>query len=170
MKNREYLNDYKLDDNNKYVYTGKYYTYVDSEDLKLNKSTFVFLSVVVAIAVLSGGFINTSGMNNTFYVILPFITEVICTFVLCWNVIRLISQGNSIKEYVYISVTKKIPTSAKALLVFSSISFVATTVCCIIDFGIDLISMIYPMLKIVTIFVTVLFIKVYNTISFEQKN
>ena len=168
MKNRAYLNDYKLDENNKYVYTGKYYHY--QGDVTKQKRNFVFITFCITFAVIMSGCINSSGMNNSFYVIIPYIAEVGCVFTLCWNVIRLAAEGNSVKEYVYTSVTKHIPNAIKTLMFFTLAGLVATMVYLVIhiiqkdlDFSVS-----YPILKIITFLLSFLQFKQYKSMSFAE--
>ena len=169
MKNREYLNDYKLAANGEYVYTGKYYTY--TSDVTKKKRDLAFLTAVLTAAVIASGFINGSGMDNTFYVILPYIAEVACVFALCWNVVRLLGQRDRIKEYVYRVVVKNIPNALKTLMLCSALSFVATIVCLIIQIKNNTLDywVAYPIIKVIEFLVSFLTLKVFNTISFEQE-
>ena len=171
MKKRDYLNDYKLSANGEYVYTGKYYTYVDINGFKKNRFNIIFLTAVCAFAVIMSGCINSSGMNNSFYVILPYAAEVASVFALCWNVVRLAKEGDSIKEYVYASVTKNIPNAAKSLMLFSAVGLIGTIVYFIIhNIRHDLdYSVAYPIIKIITFLITLLLLKTYKIVSFEQK-
>ena len=171
MKKREYLNDYKLTASGEYVYTGKYYTYADIESGGKRRRNLIFLSAVILFAVVASGCINSSGMNNTFYVILPYIAEVAATFALCYNVVRLAYQKNDIKAYVYKPVVKNIPDSLKSLMLFSAISFVATIVYYIIHSikgNLDY-SVAYPIIKALIFGLAFLTLKVFKSICFEEK-
>jgi hypothetical protein len=111
-------------------------------------------------------------MNNSFYVILPFIFEVGCLFFLSWNVIRLLHEGENIKEYIYLAVIKKIPNSAKPMVLFSIIGAVMSLVYIFVHLSegaVGFADFLYPLFKTITAFITVYFIKYYNTIEIAKK-
>ena len=129
MKNKEkqsYLSDFKRNAEGEFVYTGKVYTLSDSALSARNKA--IVLTALLALSVIGSGLINGAGMNNTFYVIIPYILEVSCLFAVLWNFIRFLSSGKAVKEYVFNSAAKHLPPSAAALAVFSSAGLVCSVV------------------------------------------
>jgi hypothetical protein len=98
-KGWDYLNEYKQAADGQYVYTGNLYVLHDSGNVRKKIGVLWALSVA---AVIGSGLINAGGMNNSFYVIIPYIIEVICAFALSWHVIRLIFTKGDFKEYEFL--------------------------------------------------------------------
>ena len=170
MKNRNYLNDYKMTASGEYIYTGKRYVpTVDGYNRKVR--ILLLLSLLIASLVIGSGYIDGAGMINSFYVILPFIAEVGCVFFLLWNTIRLVTAKSEIKEYVYTSVMKKIPDASKALMFFSAFSAAASVVFFILNrrtISFDY-TVLYPVIKLVVIAVDYFFIRQFGKLSFTEK-
>jgi len=127
-KKWNYLNEFKRGTDGSYVYTGDYYSLSDSLDYK-KTNVIILLSVffLAALVALSGSF-NAAGLKNTFYVIIPFVGEVICAFVLVWSSVRLAWAGERIRAYVIQTACPKIGSGSLALGVFGFISLAASVV------------------------------------------
>ena len=122
------LNEYKRSADGDYVYTGGYYAPVDAATYGKRCRVFVLCGACVAALVVAQGLLTAGGMKNTFYVLLPFLGEVICLFLAVWNTVRLLYAGDRIKHYVYESVTKTIPGALLALSVFAAAAFIGSVV------------------------------------------
>lgn len=122
------LNEYKRSADGDYVYTGGYYAPVDAAAYGKRCRVFVLCGACVAALVVAQGLLTAGGMKNTFYVLLPFLGEVICLFLAVWNTVRLLYAGDRIKRYVYESVTKTIPGALLALCVFAAAAFIGSVV------------------------------------------
>lgn len=122
------LNDYKRSADGEYVYTGGYYAPVDAAAYGGRCRVFACFGVCAVALVAAQGLLTAGGMKNTFYVLLPFLGEVISVFLLVWNTVRLLYAGDRMKRYVYESVTKIIPNALLFLGVFAAAAFVGSVV------------------------------------------
>ena len=97
---REYLNDFVQDDKGGYSYTGKRYT-VDRHYAFYGDVYRKLLigAIIMAVFSVASGMIDAAGANGAFYVIIPFIGEISALFAIFWNVVKLMSQGEEVKEY-----------------------------------------------------------------------
>ena len=128
-KKSQYLNEYKLDDNGKYVYRGKYYSINESPEAI--KKIYIRLWIINAVligAVIGSGCINAAGMNNSFYVIIPFIAEVAMLFAYSWNSISLLTQGYKVKEYVYKKSFSKLSPVSMGIAISAAIGFICSLI------------------------------------------
>lgn len=98
-KRRAYLNDFKLQDNGEYAYKG--YVYVYQGDWKQNRKQFWGLCAALAALVIAAGLIPSGGMINTFYVILPFVGELITAALFLYAVYRFTSRDERIRSYIF---------------------------------------------------------------------
>lgn len=132
MKNplkREYLNDFAKNAQGEYIYNGDSYR-IES---KRTKCCFILacLTFFAVVPAASAGFTTWGGMRDTFYVIIPFILEIACCFGIVWNVARLMTKADNVKEYLLSSVSKFIPAftfAFSACLIVSSICIAVFTI------------------------------------------
>ena len=123
-KHSKYLGEFKMAADGKYVYMGKSFTLTDKDDFK--KLCAIWLCTFAS--VIGSGFINAAGLNNSFYVIIPYIGEVICIFALSWQVVRLVWNKGVLKEYYYNKFINNVPAASAILCFFSAAGFIASTV------------------------------------------
>ncbi|MCH5199893.1 MAG: hypothetical protein J1F60_02945 [Oscillospiraceae bacterium] len=107
-----------------YRYIGKYYAF--SQGQRLDAKRYLLfrtgLSVLSLLLVLGSGLLNSPGMHNTFYVIIPFVGSFLCAVACVWAGGRAMYYGASLKEYVYGATIVRL----KGLTVFQAVlSFLA---------------------------------------------
>ena len=165
---RRYLNDFKRSANGEYVYTGNVYLFGDYKDSGIKLGALCGLCFA---SVIGSGFINAAGLNNTFYVIIPYILEVACLFALCWNTVRLLWAKGELREYIYKPVTRGIPSSAMALSIFAGIGLICSIIFILIN-GFEkkeIWCIIYFILKIADFIFGILIFRLFKTFAFKQK-
>ena len=121
-KRWEHLNDFKKNDDGKYEYRGSYRVFAG--DKAAQKKEYALLWALLAAAVASSvgsGCISGAGITNTFYVILPFLGEICCLFVLTWNHCKILTKSDKIKSYIFKS-ADSIITYASAITVFFAVA------------------------------------------------
>lgn len=145
-KHSRYLGEYKMTADGKYVYTGNSFTVSDRAELK----KLCALWLCVSAAAVGSGFINAAGLNNSFYVILPFVGEIVCVFALSWQMIRLIWNKGTLKEYYYNKFINNIPAASSLLSVFAVAGIIGSSVFLILHGfeGKAVQSVIYLVLKL----------------------
>jgi hypothetical protein len=147
----KFLDSFRPGADGKYVYTG------DTFALKGNyKSAYLKMSlmcIALALCTVGSGFINAAGMNNTFYVIIPYAGEIICLFVILWNSTRIIYAGQNVRAYIYEPCVPRIYSGALALSVFSLVAFVGSVVFTVLHGfeGKTLHCIFYWFLKLITV-------------------
>ena len=86
-----------------YRYIGKYYTFSPNQSINAKRYLLILtgLSLLTAVLIVGSGLLNSPGMHNTFYVIIPFIGSFICSVACVWASGRAMYYGDPLKEYVY---------------------------------------------------------------------
>ena len=108
-----------------YQYTGESYRIRQEPDRKGNPLAKLTVSLIfTALPVIISGCIDADAANGTFYVILPFVGEVSCLFMLVWNYIRLASAKDNIRAYVLDHIRARIPGAATVLSICAILGFV----------------------------------------------
>ena len=132
-KKWDYINDFKMTADGKYTYMGDWYSLEDINAYKKVYLIFFLIAFVNAALVIGAGLINAAGMNNTFYVILPYVAQVCSAFALVWKSIRVVSAGEKIKGYVFETAIQRIPAALMSLFVFSIITLLSSIVFIILN-------------------------------------
>lgn len=120
-----YLNAFALDDEGNYGYCGASYAY---NSATISRKRFLVrlwtAGILAAGAVIAAGCIPAPGMDNSFYVILPYVGEVAFAGSLIWALVRMTAAGDPLRSYIYESTVEKIPGRAVATMVFAGIGLV----------------------------------------------
>ncbi len=167
---REYLNDFAANDSGGYSYTGKRYT-VDRHFAFYGDVYRKLLTggIVMLMISIGSGMIDAAGATGAFYVIIPFIGEVSALFAILWNVSRLISQGEEVKEYAFKKTNLWIPAGA-TMLMFFAMTGLLMSAAYIITHGFEdkvFKCVLYLALKTVTAFLAFEYKKYYNTVQWS---
>lgn len=97
---RSYLRDFVKNPDGSYVYTGKTW----HADPVLRRRMLIklwSLQAVMLLSVILPGFVTTAGLQNTFYVIIPYIFWLMSDFVLAYTLGNMTFGGNPLRDYVY---------------------------------------------------------------------
>ena len=165
---REYLNDFVKDDEGGYTYAGKRYTvdrhYAFYGDVYRR---LLIGAIVMAASVIGSGLIDAAGATGAFYVIIPFIGEVAAIFAIFWYVVKLMSQGEEVREYAFKKINTGIPAGA-AVLMFFAVTGLVMSAFYIATHGFEgkvLKCVLYLALKTITGFLAFEYKKYYNTVQ-----
>lgn len=134
---KSYLNDIQQNLSGEYIYTGAHWSYVP-EGKSYPRAVFeiVIFSLLSLAAVVSAGLVRAGGMGNCFYVLFPYIAELIAVFTLELAVYKLAVKGKKLRAYEYSASVEKIPVRAMLSAVFAGIGIVCIIIFVIIN-GID---------------------------------
>lgn len=97
---RSYLRDFVKNADGTYVYTGKMW----HADPALRRRMLVKLWALQAgmlLSVILPGFVTTAGLQNTFYVILPYMLWLISDIALTYTLGSMTFGGNPLRDYIY---------------------------------------------------------------------
>lgn len=170
-KRKEYLNDFKLNESGKYSYQGNFYCFAgdEAQRKKAYGAQWLFFAALAAASVASGC-LSGGGITNTFYVIIPYIGEMSALFALAWNLVKLLTKGGEIREYVYQSAHPKIPVAAMLMAFFAIIGGVLSLVFSVTSGFKDgvLNAVLYVALKSVSAAVALVFRNYFNRLEWMK--
>ncbi len=132
---RSHLRDFKVDSAGNYVYKGNTYDVQDRETLNRALKLIWAITAVTSLSVIVQGSIPADGMLNTFYIILPFMLELLCCGLFVYSLIKLTRAGKPLREYIYKATVLKIPARLLALSVFAFASALAYAIWLILNDG-----------------------------------
>ena len=117
-----HLNSFFMEEDGSYGYHGAVYAYDGPE--KSRKAFLLalwLLAALVAGAVIFAGCIPAPGMDNCFYVLLPYLGEVTAAGSLVWGLSRMTAGGDPLRAYVFEATVEKLPRRAAATMIFAGI-------------------------------------------------
>ncbi len=97
---RSYLRDFVRDQDGSYVYTGKTW-HADPALRRRMLLKLWALQAAMLLAVLLPGFVTTAGLQNTFYVIIPYVFWLMSDLSLAYTLGSMTFGGNPLRDYVY---------------------------------------------------------------------
>lgn len=97
---RSYLRDFVRGQDGSYVYTGKTW-YADPALRRRMLLKLWALQAAMLLAVLLPGFVTTAGLQNTFYVIIPYVFWLMSDLSLAYTLGSMTFGGNPLRDYVY---------------------------------------------------------------------
>ena len=169
-KRKEYLNEYKQDENGSFSYSGKYYRlYGDAGEVRKIKIILILGVIAMAAPIVGSGCIDAAGATGAYYVVIPMIGEFITLFVIGWNVVKLLAQGEKVKGYVLDQVESKVPPACIMLMAFAiaGACFAALYITFNGFGGKPIKCFLYLILKIATACIAFLFKKYYNNLDWR---
>lgn len=111
---RAYLDSFKMRSDGTYVYTGAHYRY-EGDTLRPDLIFLCGAAAIMLAAAVAAGCVSAPGMQDTFYVILPYTIGLVADISVCWGTARLVkgAKGDSpLREYVYEETVMQIPGRA----------------------------------------------------------
>ena len=116
-----YLNDFHPNLAGEYIYDGALYAcQSDPDTQKKSRRKLWGCTALLLLAALLSGSIPAPWMQNCFYVILPFLGELIAAVSVVWAVVKLGRDWSAVREYVYERTVPALPGRALCAAVFAA--------------------------------------------------
>lgn len=107
---RAYLDDFQTTVSGEMIYCGALYTFRgEAGERKQFLLKLMALSAAAAAFAVLSGCVPAPGTLNCFYVLLPMLGSILSAVSVLWAVIRLISGGEELREYVYRATVEEFP-------------------------------------------------------------
>ena len=110
---RAYLKDFRKNEHGEYSYKGDLYEYKGS-DLLWKKGILFALCAVLLAAEITAGCVSAPGMDNCFYVLLPYAAGLTGCASVCLAICNLCAGNNPLRAYVYEKSVLKITRKEKS--------------------------------------------------------
>lgn len=128
----EYLRDFRKDENGRYVYTGRMYSY-QGTDLKQRRLFLFVLSVCVFAAMIACGCIHVPGLSESFYVLPPYMVGLVSAGMSCAAAYHVWTGGDPMREYIYESGVLKLPGRSAFTAVCAAVALLGEVVYVILN-------------------------------------
>lgn len=170
LRHKEYLNDFARQENGQYVYAGAFYAW--GSDRKKSLLRLWTIAFGMAVCAVTGGCIPAAGMDNTFYVIIPFALEILAVASVWWALVRLSFAGDPMRGYLYEGTVEKLPVRVWLTLICAALGLIAVTVfLCLHGFvGKAFWTVIFYFLKAGNVLLAFFLQKAVKSLSFIRDN
>lgn len=121
-RRRDYLNDFHQNLTGEYQYTGAHYTFAGQGSRRTFLTQLWLLCGGTLLAAVIAGCVPAAGMDNSFYVILPYGGGLVAAISLCWGLGRLTAGGDPLRAYVYEQTVEKLPGRAVVTAAFGGMT------------------------------------------------
>ena len=120
-----YLNDFHPNLAGEYIYSGTLYACALDETAQRGmRRALAALAAVQLAAVIASGSIPAPGMQNSFYVILPFLGEVVAAASVVWALAKLGTDWREVREYNYEKSVAVLPVRTVVAAGFAALGIV----------------------------------------------
>ena len=123
---RPWLDEIQLGGDGQYAYRGSHQKFSgDDEAFRCFRLTLGVAAALVAVCVVAAGCLNVGTLDNTVWVLVPYMLEVVLTAAFAWSAVRLLLQGSVVRSYIFKQTVKRLPVlaivnAAAAVLTFGS--------------------------------------------------
>lgn len=119
-RRRAYLDDFQINENGTYEYTGGRYVY-QGEDFRPAKIRLGIIAGLMLLSAIMAGCFPAVGINTPL-VLIPYAVAAGFAVASCWALIRLVQGGNPMRAYVYQESVLRLPRRALLTAVSSGAS------------------------------------------------
>jgi len=165
---RPWLDDIQLDGSGKYAYKGSHMKF--SGDALQRKRYLWRLGVYMggaAACTVAAGCLNVGDLDNTMYVLIPYMIEVIAAVAFVWSSCRLLLGGSVLRSYVYDQTVKRLPVLAVILFAGAAATLCGAAVFLILHKTIGVFTVLYLLLHAVVLTLSLLGFKVLREAKWE---
>lgn len=161
---RAYLDDFVLNEQGKYEYKGIIYNVNGS----YNNKYLLFRIVGIAICIVIAGIVPFSGSMHAFYIIFPYVFEVVLAALLVYAYVYFFSNIKQLREYIYQKSFERFKPYTSLLIGNCGLSFICTIVYSLFN-GFEIWAIVYVLLQILTFILTRQYYAYSQSLEFEKK-
>jgi hypothetical protein len=141
---RPWLDDIQLDGSGKYAYKGSHMKFAGDEAQRKRFLLTLGLSMGgAAVCTVAAGCLDVGDADNTMYVLIPYMIEVIAAVAFVWSSVRLLLGGSVLRSYVFNQTVKRLPVLAAILALGAAATLVGAAVFLILHQTIDASTAVY---------------------------
>ena len=166
---RPWLDEIQLGGDGQYAYRGSHMKFGgDEAALRRFRLTTGVLTACLAVCVAATGCLNVGGLDNTVWVLVPYMLEVVFTAALAWSAVRLLLQGSVVRSYIFKQTSKRLPVLAVIDAAAAAITFGSAIVCSAIDSFWTAPVLVYLLLQAAVCALALLELKVLKRAAWES--
>ncbi|MBR6312315.1 MAG: hypothetical protein IKR51_05000 [Oscillospiraceae bacterium] len=129
---RAYLEDFRRSASGEYIYSGAHYSRRGGLSRSGHLARLWPAGAVLIACAAARGFIPVAGMAGgtlaSFYVIVPYICELLCAVSVVWALVRFSANPEPLREYVYRATAEILPVRAAFAAAFAAAALIGEIV------------------------------------------
>ena len=161
---RAYLDDFILNEQGQYEYKGIIYK-IQNTDFEL-KSLIIML-VLSFVCIIAGGIIPFSGSMHAFYIIMPYIVEIVLFGLLSYAFFEFCTHYKELREYIYKKSYEKFKPYTSILIGNMGLSVICTLVYSVFN-GFEVWAIVYVGLHVIAFILIRKFSADMNELKFDK--
>ncbi len=166
---RPWLDEIQLGGDGQYAYRGSHMKFGgDEAALRRFRLTTSVLTACLAVCVAATGCLNVGKLDNTVWVLVPYMLEVVLTAALAWSAVRLLLQGSVVRSYIFKQTAKRLPVLAIIDAAAAAITFGSAIVYSAIDSFWTAPVVVYLLLQAAVCALALLALKVLKRAAWES--
>ncbi len=144
---RPWLDDIQLEDSGQYAYKGSHMKFSgDDAAYRAFRVKLGVCAALLAAATVAAGFLDVGELDNTYWVLIPYMLEVVLTAAFVWAAARLLLNVAVVRSYVFAQTARRLPVLAVLIALSAAATAVAAAVLLALRRSIDLSCGIYLLL------------------------
>ncbi len=108
-KNQEYLKNFKLNEEGKYIYEGTLFLWKKPQERKKMIRRFWIMAAVMIALPVASGCIPAPGVSFIGYILIPYALSVTAPVLCAFSLSRLSSEEDKVRDYIYNSSVRRLP-------------------------------------------------------------
>ena len=126
---RAYLDDFQMDADGKYIYTGKRYGF-DGTAQKRQRylAALVLFGLLALSATVVPECLPPTENGRTPITLIPWALQLIASLVVAWSILRIFAHASELRAYVYRRTVASLPAKSIVLAALSGVTLIAETV------------------------------------------
>lgn len=127
---RPWLDEIQLGGNGQYAYRGSHQKFSgDDNAFRRFRLTLGCFAACLAGCVVAAGCLNIGKLDNTVWVLVPYMFEVVLTAAFAWSAVRLLLQGSVVRSYIFKQTAQRLPVLAVINAAAAGLTLIGAVVC-----------------------------------------
>lgn len=141
---RAYLDDFVQNDSGQYEYKGTIYKIVSEFD----KNYLIYRIIILSACLVGAGFVPFSGSMHAFYIIMPFMVEIVVLALFIYAFIQFNGSKGEIREYIYKKSVERFKPCSSLIIGNIGLTFACTIVYSVFN-GFEIWAIVYIALHVI---------------------
>ena len=166
---RPWLDEIQLGGDGQYAYRGSHMKFSgDDSAFRRFRLTLGVCTALLAACAVAAGCLNVGTLDNTVWVLVPYMIEVICTAAFAWSAGRLLLQGSVVRGYIFKQTAQRLPVLAIVTAAAAVLTLGSAAVCSAIEKSWTVPVIVYLLLQAADCAVSLLGLKVLKQAAWES--
>lgn len=165
---RPWLDEIQLGGDGQYAYRGSHMKFSGGDEaFRRFRLTLGICAALLAVCAVGAGCLNVGTLDNTVWVLVPYMIEVVGTAAFVWSAVRLLLQGNVVRSYIFKQTVQRLPVLTIVTAAAAALTLICAAVCSAIEQSWTAPVIVYLLLQAADCAVSLLGLKVLKQTAWE---